>query len=426
MSLLSRLLARLTLPKQDPGPRRTAWSPRTVAGVWVDHDTALRQAAVWACVRYLCAAVGQLPWRVMRQEAPGRYVWEGRHAANYLLDDRPCPEVGAFTWRETLLADALLRGNGFAEIQRDLAGRVVAMWPIEAARVLVRRRVDTGALFYEVTNSAGPKVELEPEQMFHVRGLGNGVVGLSVIEFAAQSIGHAQAAELFGASFFGQGMAPAGVLESAQTLSPDAKSALDEELARLYGGVRGAHRTVIVDAGTKWTPASIQPNEAQFVETMQYQVEQICRWFGVPPHKVQHLLRSTNNNIESQAIEVVTDSVVPWVRRFEEEADHKLFGANRMGLYTRMDLTGLLRGDVRARGEYYQRMVGSGVMSINEVRGMEDLNPIAGGDQHMVPVNMMPLRRMLAEPAPAAAPTEPATPPPADPPPQDAPAALLH
>jgi HK97 family phage portal protein len=425
MTLLRSLVARLTQPRTDPSPRRVGFTPRTTAGVWIDADTALRTDTVWACIRYLTSAVGQLPWRVMLEEAPGRYQWQGRHPANYLLDERPCPETGAFTWRETLLADALVRGNGYAEIQRDMAGRVVAMWPIEAHRVQVRRREDTGALFYLVTNSTGGQVELEPESVFHLRGVGNGVVGLSVVEFAAQSIGHAQAAQLFGAAFFGQGMTPAGVLSTAQALSPEAKGALDEEFGRLYGGVRGAHRTVIVDAGMSWSAASVQPNEAQFVETMQFQVEAICRWFGVPPHKVQHLARSTNNNIESQAIEVVTDAVMPWVRRFEEEADHKVFGMNRMGLFTRMDLTGLLRGDVARRGEYYQRLVGSGVMSLNEVRAMEDLNPIPGGDVHMVPVNMMPLQRMLAPPAPAAPPTPPSAPAEPTPPDEDGAAAIL-
>ena len=411
ISSFRRMLARVTTPERNPGESRVALTPRTMAGVFISPDTALKNAAVWACVRYLSSAVGQLPWRVMREGRAGDAERLPSHPADWLLNKRPNPEMGSFTFRETMLGHALLRGNGYAEIERDLAGRVTALWPLHPDRVQPRRTADTGALFYRVNNGAGGVVDLPPEQVFHVRGFGDGIVGLSVVEFAAQSIGWSQATELFGAAFFGQGLNPSGIVETSTTLSPEAKRALEADLLRRHTGPRNAMRPVVMDAGMQWKSISIEPDKAQMVETMQFQVEQICRWFGVPPHKVMHLLRATFSNIEHQSIEVVQDSVVPWVLRFEEEADAKLFGGNRSGLYTKMNLNGLLRGDSQSRAAFYKAMREMGVLNADDIRQLEDLNPIGeakGGRIYIVPANMTRLDRVGEPPASAANPRQPA------------------
>jgi HK97 family phage portal protein len=376
---------------------------RTPAGVWIDAESALKNATVWACVQYRSKTLAQLPWRVMREDPRLGCVPAPTHPADWLLNKRPNPEMGAFTFRQTLLAWVLLHGNGYAEIERDNRGAPYALWPLHPSRVKPFRRED-GSLAYRVWNEGGGFVDLDAMDVFHVRGLGDGIVGKSVIDYAAESIGWARATEIFGSTFFGEGMNPSGVVETPKPLSGPAMAVLREELKRLYAGVKG-ERTVILDNGMKFSRLAMPMDEAQFIETRQHQVDEICRWFSTPPHKAMNLLRATFTNIEHQSIEVVTDVVLPDVKLFEEEADFKLFGPqNRGGFYTKVFLQALLRGDNASRAQFYKDMVGMGVMSINEVRQLEDMNPIgAQGDVRFVPVNMMTLERAIAqgEPDPA-------------------------
>ncbi len=290
-----------------------------------------------------------------------------------------------------MVAWVLLRGNAYAEIERDNAGRPYALWPVHPARVTVRRDV-AGALEYDVALESGGRVSVPARNMFHVRGLGDGAVGLSVVDYAAQSIGWAQATELFGATYFGEGMNPSGVVEVPATvkLTPEGQDELRSELKRLYAGPRG-ERLAIMDGGMKFQKVAAAPDESQFVETRQHQVEEICRWFGVPPHKVMHMLRSTFSNIEHQSIEVVGDAVLPLCKAFEEEADYKLLGDNRGGIYTKIDLRALLRGDHQSRAQYYKTMVEIGAMTLNEVRALEDLNRVHNGNTRFVSQNLQAL-----------------------------------
>lgn len=377
---------------------RLMLSGKTQAGVYVTPDNALQNAAVWGCVTYLSRTVAQLPWRVMREANGGGSEISRAHPVDYLLSQRPCPDMGSFTWRQTLLGHALLWGNGYAEIERDARGVPVALWLIHPSRVTVKRGIDN-SLVYEVTNASnGGTAYLEAMDVFHVRGFGDGVVGFGVVEYAAQSIGWARATELFGASYFGEGMNPTGIIEVAKGLTAPAMEVLRQQFKRLYSGPKG-EKTAILDAGMKFTKISSSPEESQFIDVRQHQIEEIARWFGVPPHKIQHLLRTTFSNIENQAIEVVVDTIIPWVKIFEEEANYKLFGANRPGFFTKMNLNGLLRGDSASRAAFYKSMRELGVMSVNEIRSLEDMNPIGPeGDKRIVQMNMTTLERIGEEP----------------------------
>jgi HK97 family phage portal protein len=375
------------------GSSRVIHTGRTSSGVYVDADNALKNATVWACIQYLTRTVGQLPWRVYTRDAKGNTSTAAAGGVDYLLNTRPNPEMGAFSWRQLMLGHVLLRGNAYAEIQRDNRGVAIALWPLHPDRVCARRRAD-GTLYYEVWNSDGNS-ELRAEDMYHVRGLGDGPVGYSVIDYAAQSIGWAQATEVFGSTFFGNGMNPTGVVTSEAGLSPAGLDELRKELSRLYTGPKG-ERTAVLDAKMKYEKVSTSPNDGQFIETRQHQVEEICRWFGVPPHKVMHLLRATFSNIEHQSIEVVVDSVTPWARVFEQEADYKLFGlANRQGFYTKMSMQALLRGDNQSRAQFYKAMFEMG-MTINQILALEDLNGIGDdGDVVFVSNNVQTLRHAI-------------------------------
>lgn len=392
MNWFGRFLNRVTGYGNQPSTSRIVHTGRTLAGVYVTPDTALRNATVWACVQYLSKAVGQLPWHVM-VKADGDATVANTHPVDWLLNKRPCPDYGSFSWRQAMMGNALLRGNAYAEIERDNRGMPYALWPIHPERVCVRR-AENGELEYEVWNNGGNSV-LAAKDMFHIRGFGDGPVGYGVIEYAAQSIGWAEATELFGAGYFGKGMNPSMVIETPKALSEPAMKVLRSELNALYGGPRG-ERTAILDAGMKAQKLSTEPNDAQFIETRQHQVEEICRWFGVPPHKVMHLLRATFSNIEHQAIEVVVDSVTPWVRVFEEEADYKLFGAqNRQGFYTKMSLQALLRGDNESRMAFYKGLMELGV-PLNRILALEDMNGIgAAGEVSFVSNNVQTIDRAI-------------------------------
>ena len=402
MNWFGRILNRLTGWDRTISNSRVIYTGRTSAGIYVDAENALKNATVWACVQYLTRTVGQLPWHCYLRDAKGNATVAPAGGVDWLINTRPNPEMGAFTWRQLMLGHVLLRGNAYAEIQRDQRGVPSALWPLHPDRVCARRRED-GTLYYEVWNSNG-NTELNAMDVFHVRGLGDGPVGYSVIAYAAESIGWAQATEVFGSTFFGNGMNPSGVITASEGIStPEALDELRSEAKRLYSGPKG-QRTAIFDAGIKYEKISTNPNDGQFIETRQHQVEEICRWFGVPPHKVMHLLRATFSNIEHQSIEVVVDAVTPWARVFEQEADYKLFGAsNRQGFYTKMSLQALLRGDAASRGKFYQVMQQMG-MTINQILALEEMNGIGpDGDVPFVSNNVQTLENAIkGKPEPTA------------------------
>jgi HK97 family phage portal protein len=312
---------------------------------------------------------------------------QSTHGNDYIIAKRANAEWSSFQFRETLTHWALRWGNGYAEIERDALGRPVALWPIHPERVLVCRDPDTQKIYYEVSNgSGGPRVEIDAMDMFHIRGFGEGPVGVNVISYASQSLGWARAIQLFGAAFFGNGMNVAGVVINKRPLKPDGLKRQRAEFDKLYKGPARAGKTAFLDNDADWKAVGVVPKDAQLTDANYFLVEEICRWFGVPPHKVQHLLRATFTNIENQGIEVVVDSITPWVKRFEDEADWKLFGtSNRRGYYTKMNMRALMRGDAAARIQYYDGMVKIGAYSPNRVLELEDENTIGpDGDIHVM------------------------------------------
>lgn len=394
------LLARLTREPRDPDEARVAGPGRTQAGISMSPDTAVKVSAVWACLRYVSQTVAVLPWHVHLERDAGAEP-QYSHPVDYLIWKRPNPEWSSFQFRETLAHWALRWGNGYAEIERDQLGRPFALWPIHPDRVDVCRDPETGRLYYEVNNGTGGKVEIDAQDMFHLRGFGEGVVGVNVIAYAAQSLGWAYAAQLFGASFFGNGMNLAGVVVNKKPLSPDGLKLQKAEFESLYKGRSGWHKTAFLDGDADWKPIGIVPKDAMLVDVHYFLIEEICRWFGVPPHKVAHLLRATFSNIEHQAIEVVVDCITPWVKRFEDEADVKLFGQNRRGYVTKMNMRGLLRGDFKSQNEGFEVARRNGVINADEWRAYLDMAPMktgAGGDKYVMQSHNTTLERIGEEP----------------------------
>lgn len=415
-----RIIAqRLTSNQRDPQAARVSANPRTASSVYVDPDTALKNPVVWACVRYLTQTVAMLPWEVQEEtqaprKSPNAPIRVQKNKSpnskiGWLIGHEPNKEMSSFTFRETLLSWALLRGNGYAEIEWDSVGRPIALWPIHPERVQIKRWLETGELYYEVNNEAGANSILLPEDMFHIRGLGNELSGYSVIEYAANTIGWAQATEIFGANFFANGLNPSAVIESTRGMGVPALMQFKAELKRWMSGLRKAHTPLVLETGMTYKQVSSDLDKAQFIETRNLQVPEICRWFGVPPHKVQHLLHATFTNIEHQSMEVVSDSIMPWTKRFEVEADRKLVADDRRGYTTtRMDLNELLRADAETRAKYYQSMRNAGALTANEIRQAEGLNPVGEeGEMLIVQSQYVPLQNLLAapqKPAPQLAP----------------------
>jgi HK97 family phage portal protein len=392
---------------------RMYFAPRAHAGLSITHDTALRYSAVWGCVRVIAESLAQMSWHVYRRTTGGGKEMMTQHPVDWLLHRQWNPELSAFGGRETLIAWALTWGNGYAEIERDAAGRAVWLWPIAPDRVKVERTA-AGALVYDVTNHGEPNSVLAAEDMLHLHGLSfDGVTGYSVIALARESIGLGLATERFGAAFFGNGSHPGGVLEHPGKLNPEARQNLKSSWEDAHRGPDNVLRVAVLEEGMKWQAIGIPPEDAQFLETRKFQVQEICRWFRVPPHKLADLERATFSNIEHQAIEFVVDTLVPWAVRLEQEADLKLFGANRGRLFTKLNVNALLRGAQENRFGAYATGRQWGWLSVNDVRALEDMNPLPPhiGDTYLVPINMLALSLTGDRPtlplAPAAAEDEP-------------------
>lgn len=368
---------------------RIIYLPRTEAGVRVTEDVALTYGAVYACTRIIAETVASLSWHVFREMANGgKQRVPGR--AQSMLRDLANPETSAFAWREQMIASALLWGNGFAEIERDGAGRVVNVWQLAPDRVQPDRVRGDGRLVYVVDNRLRGDTVLEAEDVFHLHGLGfDGITGYSVVRLAARTIGIGLAADKFGGAFYGNGTALSGVLETDEVLKPEERINLHQSWKEMHAGADQAFRPAVLEAGLKWRPLGMPLTDAQFIENRAFQVVEICRWFRVPPHKLADLTRATYSNIEQQSIEFVQDTVMPWAIRLEQEANRKLFGQNREGLFTKLNLNALLRGDAKSRFDAYASGRQWGWLSANDIRELEDMNPIgSAGDVYLVPVNM--------------------------------------
>lgn len=399
MNLIRRLFAASAVSDlQHP----SAWlidamgARKTTAGVPVTEATALTASAVFACVRALAEDEAKLPYVLYR-----RLDDEGKDRARdeplyELLHDEPNPEMSAFDFRSAVTGCAVLLGNGYAEIERKPGGYPVAMWPLHPSRVSVKRD-GKGTLFYVVDEQHPSKEkEIPAVDMLHIRGFGpDGIAGYMVAKLGRESIGLTLAVQRFGASFFGNGAMAGIVLTSAKALSDKARENMRKSwLAAHPGGPDKQHGVAILEEDTKLDRTTYQPDESQFLETQQFQVEDVARWFRMPPHKIQHLLRATFSNIEHQGLEYVTDTLMPWLVRWEQETKRKVIPPGlREELFAEHLVDAQLRGDTKSRAESNQIQFQNGALTLDEWRAMENRNPLADGQGkvHYVQMNLEPV-----------------------------------
>jgi HK97 family phage portal protein len=362
------------------------------SGVAVDEFKAMQTSAVYACVRVIAETVASLPLFLYRKDKESK-IKAYQHPLYEVLHDLPNYETTSFCFREAMMASLLLYGNAYARIVRDKNGHVVELWYLKPNLMKVERDKETRKLKYTYSDDNENKTYVfVPEQIFHIPGLSfNGITGISPIEQAREAIGLALATEEFGAKFFSNGARPGGVLEHPGVVKDPER--IRESWNKVYQGTRNSHKIAVLEEGMKYHEIGIPPEQAQFLQTRKYQLNEICRIFRVPPHLVGDLERSTFSNIEHQSIDFVTHTIRPWLVRWEQAIYKSLLNEQERRLYyAKFNVDGLLRGDFATRMQGYATARQNGWMSINDIRSLEDMNPIPaeqGGDDYLVNGNMV-------------------------------------
>lgn len=346
---------------------RAIFLGRSPAGVWVTPDEVLRLSTAWACISVISKAIASCRWEVLEEDDQGNRTPLRKSPLARRLNVAPNPEMTAFAFRECMLIQALIWGNAYAEIVRNMRGDAMELWPISPERCRLVRN-DLGDLLLEVQNTGQPTY-LSYKNVYHIHGPSiNGIEGLSIVSYAARTFGHAAAAEIFGATFYGNGTQMGGILSTDGTLTEQQRMDLLKSINDRHSGPENANKFMLLQGGLKFQQLSPTQEQSQFLETRQLLVEEICRFFGVPPHKVAHLQRSTNNNIEHQGLEFVRDAITPWAERLRQEADAKLTPFGNRLIRTRFELDWLSDGDSASMAEADAKYVGSGILTRNEVR----------------------------------------------------------
>lgn len=363
--------------------------------------SAMQMTAVYSCVRILSEAIASLPLHLYRYTDSGGKEKATDSPLCFLLHDEPNPEMTSFVFRGTLMTHLLLWGNAYAQIIRNGKGEVTALYPLMPDRMTVDRD-GNGRLYYEyiVSNDDAPinkksTVRLPPFDVLHIPGLGfDGLVGYSPIAMAKNAIGMSIACEEYGSKFFANGAAPSGVLEHPGTIKDPSR--VRESLTQTFDGSANSHKVAVLEEGMKYTPISISPEQAQFLETRKFQIDEIARIFRVPPHMVGDLEKSSLSNIEQQSLEFVKYTLDPWVSRWEQNFVRSLLTTDEKKKYfIKFNVDGLLRGDYQSRMNGYATARQNGWMSANDIRELENLDRTSseeGGDLYLINGNMLPLK----------------------------------
>lgn len=355
--------------------------------------------AVYACVRILSEAIAGLPVHLYKYTNNGGKEKAVKHPLYFLLHDEPNPEMTSFVFRETLMTHLLLWGNAYAQIIRNGKGEVIGLYPLMPNRMTVDRD-EKGHIFYQyqVSDSDAPTmkngtVNLKQSEVLHIPGLGfDGLVGYSPIAMAKNAIGLSIATEEYGAKFFANGATPGGILEYPGTVKdPDR---VRESWNKGFNG-KNSHKVAILEEGMKYIPISISPNEAQFLETRKFQIDEIARIFRVPPHMVGDPEKSSFSNIDQQSLEFVKYTLEPWLMRWEQSINRALLSQEEKNtFFVKFNVDGLLRGDYQSRMSGYATARQNGWMSANDIRELENLDLIPaedGGDLYLINGNMTKL-----------------------------------
>jgi len=401
MGIVSRM-ARPNLIKNLSITDERAWNPalwnlagsQSLSGENVTEQTALTYSAVWNAITLISGTTSTLPLHLLRKDQR-KTLHVVEKPLYRVLHDRFNPFMTSQIGREVMTAHMLTWGNCYAEIVWNGLGEIVQLWPIAPSRVTPMLK--DGQLVYEISVGSEKKT-LDRSKILHIPGLGfDGLMGYSVISMARKSIGLGMAMETFGSTYFGNGTHPSAVVTHPTKLDNEAARIA---MSNVYAGLGNAHRLMVLEDGMKIEKVGIPPEDSQFLESRQFQIPEIARWFNLPPHKLKDLTRSSFSNIESEQISFVTDSILPILIRLEQHYNMQLLTETeqfRQGIYTRHNVDGLMRGNSKDRSDYYKAMFGIGAMTINEIREKENWDPNQDpyADELFVPVNnMIPLSKI--------------------------------
>jgi HK97 family phage portal protein len=377
-------------------PKNTFWqSPynfffgSTTSGKTVNERTAMQTTAVYACVRILAETIASLPLHTYKRIDKGKEKAVD-HDLYYLLHDAPNSEMTSFIFRETMMSHLLLWGNSYSQILRDGRNKVKALYPLMPDKVTVDR-TKTGEIYY-IYNKEGEYYPLRNDQVLHIPGLGfDGLIGYSPIAMAKNAIGMSIATEEYGSKFFSNGANPSGVLEHPGVIKDPKR--VRESWNSVYQGSSNAHKVAVLEEGMAFKSIGIPPDQAQFLDTRKFQIEEICRIFRVPPHLVANLERATFSNIEHQSISFVVHTIRPWLIRIEQAINKALLSEGEKRTYfVSFVADGLLRGDYKTRMEGYAVGIQNGFLSPNDVRSLENMNAIEHGDVYAMNGNMLKIQ----------------------------------
>lgn len=356
------------------------------SGMTVTEDTSLTHLAVWSCVDFISSTLAQLPLQLFETRDGNAARVQGMLAE--LVRTEPNPHMTAFRFVQMLEAQVLLYGNAYAWIERNRSYQPVAIWPLSPGKC--KPMLDAGRLQYQIQREGQQPITVPSIDILHIPGFGlDGLEGLSVIRYARETIGMGLAATEFGAAFFGDGANPRVVVTHPGDLGAEAAARLAQQFDQAYGGMKNAMKTLVIDEGMKIERMSIPPDEAQFIETRKMNRGEIAGLFRVPPSMIGDWERATWSNAEQGDIYVAKYTLSSWIRRWEDELNRKLLSQRQKaaGLFFQFNLNALLRGDIKARSDFY-RVMKEGVMTPNEIREKEDLPRLPGFDTPMVPANM--------------------------------------
>lgn len=397
VGLAKRAIKYAGIPLRDPALVSMFGHNPAESGIDVDEDTALNFSAYWRGVSLLSQSMAMLGKRPYKESEAGRTLAKN-HPSYQVLHVSPNPEMTPFVFDETIQAHALTWGNGYAEIERagsDREDPVIALWPLLPNQI-VPERDGRQILYHFLPVFEGEKPEVfKPHEILHVPGLGyDGLRGYSVVQRAREGIGLGLATERSGAALFGRGSLPGGVLEHPGELTEGARKNLRETWEQLHRGPDNAHRIAILEEGMKYNALGMSNEDAQYLLTRKFQVVEMARWIGVPPHMLYELEQSTNNNIEHQGLEFLTYSLLPWLMKWAQEYRRKLFRQDERGKYdVEYNVNVLLKTDIKTRYEAYTQGRNGGWLTLNDILRMENMNPDTGsaGDSRLMPSTMVVL-----------------------------------
>lgn len=385
----------------SPAPSDDFWygnpANNTVAGVNVDEARALTYSACWAATMLLSSSAGMLPLKLFQKERAGGSRVADDHPVHQLINSRPNPEMTTMMFRASRVAQQVNRGNCFSEIERNKGGVPVNLWPIHASRIPARNVVrERGRIVYYINNDDGTKTPVRQENMLHVPSpiSEDGIFGLGVITQARLSIGLGLATETHGASYFGAGATPKTVITGANKFkTKEEKEDFRRQWNEMHGGPQNANKPAILPDGMDIKTLNFSAEDSQFLETRQFSIEEVARWYGVPPHLIGHLLRATYSNIEHLSLEFVKYSLMRWLVLWEQEINRKLLTEEeRKTMYAKHNVDALERGDLASRTAAFQQEFFNGKKTLNEWRAMDEENPIGPiGDVHFVQSAMVPV-----------------------------------